>query len=125
MNILICDDDLDMLYICRFILENKGHTVFTSTHCNDIISIVEQAQPHVIIMDNWIPDIGGIVASQTIRAHHTHKNIPIIYFSANKDVELLAQQAGANTFLKKPFNIEDLERIVQEMLLLNGSLINK
>ena len=123
MNILICDDDQDMLYICRFILESKGYTVFTSMHCNDIISTVEQAQPHVIIMDNWIPDTGGIIASQTIRAHHVYKNIPIIYFSANKDVELLAQQAGANTFLKKPFDVEELEILVQEMLAINSNLI--
>jgi two-component system cell cycle response regulator DivK len=67
-------------------------------------------------MDNWIPDTGGIVATQSIKADPELRNIPIIYFSANNDIKSLAKEAGADAFLEKPFDIEDLERVVLSVL---------
>ncbi len=110
--ILICDDDTDILSICTYILEEQGWEVHTRTHCNDIVEAVEEIQPTVILMDNWIPDAGGIVATQTIKAADNLKSIPIIYFSANNDIRTLAKQAGADTFLAKPFDINELERVI-------------
>ena len=42
--------------------------------------------PDVILMDNWIPDDGGIIATQTLKKIEELKNIPVIYFSANSDI---------------------------------------
>ncbi|WP_185095038.1 response regulator [Daejeonella oryzae] len=110
--ILICDDDTDILSICTYILEEQGWEVHTRTHCNDILNVVEEVQPKVILMDNWIPDGGGIKATQAIKSVEQYKVIPIIYFSANNDIKSLAKEAGADTFLAKPFDIEELERVI-------------
>lgn len=110
--ILICDDDTDILSICTYILEEQGWEVHTRTHCNNIVAAVEEIQPRVILMDNWIPDVGGIKATQAIKNVENFRNIPIVYFSANNDVKSLAQQAGADTFLAKPFDIDELERVI-------------
>ncbi len=110
--ILICDDDIDILSICTYILEEQGWEVHTAIHCNNIIDTISEINPQVILMDNWIPDLGGIVAIQSIKNHPEFSKIPIIYFSANNDIKALAQQAGADSFLAKPFDIEDLERII-------------
>ena len=110
--ILICDDDDDILSICTYILEEKGWEVHTRTHCNDILKLVEEVHPHVILMDNWIPDLGGIIATQTLKNVEKYKAIPVIYFSANNDIKTLAKTAGADTFLAKPFDIEELERVI-------------
>lgn len=111
--VLICDDDVDILSICKYILTELGCEVYTRTDCNDILHIVKELKPDIILMDNWIPDCGGIIATQTIKNHHELKDIPIIYFSANNDVKILAQRAGADSFLSKPFDIQDLEEIIQ------------
>ena len=79
--ILIFDDDTDILSICSYILEEQGWEVHTRTHCNNIIETLEEVQPNVILMDNWIPDTGGIVATQLIKEHDEFKAIPVIYFS--------------------------------------------
>lgn len=110
--VMIFDDDLDILSICSYILEEQGWEVFTSTHCNNIIENVEKVRPQVILMDNWIPEIGGIVATQTLKKHPEFKHIPVIYFSANNDIESLAKQAGADTYLEKPFDLAELEEII-------------
>lgn len=113
--ILICDDDTDILSICQYILVELGWEVHTRTDCNDILKTVRELKPDIILMDNWIPDCGGIVATQTLKMHGDVKNIPIIYFSANNDIKKLAKEAGADTFLSKPFDIKELEEVVMSI----------
>lgn len=113
--ILICDDDADILSICTYILEEQGWQVYTRTHCNDILEAIGDIKPHVILMDNWIPETGGIKATQAIKSVSEFKNIPVIYFSANNDIKSLAEQAGADTFLAKPFDIDELERVINSV----------
>ena len=107
--IAIFDDDEEILSICRFILEDKGWEVFTFIDCNEVIEKVSSVSPGVILMDNWIPDEGGVIATRKLKKDEHLKNIPVIYFSANSDIELLAAHAGAEMYLAKPFDIEDLE----------------
>jgi two-component system cell cycle response regulator DivK len=113
--ILIFDDDVDILSICTYILEEQGWEVHTSQHCNNIDTTVRSIQPDVILMDNWIPDTGGVIATQTLKGQADLKDIPVIYFSANNDIQSLAKQAGADTFLEKPFDLNELEKVINKM----------
>ena len=114
--ILICDDDEDILSICTYILEENGWEVHTRNHCKNIVETVQEIMPDIILMDNWIPDMGGIKATQAIKGKTELNHIPIIYFSANNDVKALARLAGADNFLAKPFDIDELEKIVSSVL---------
>ncbi|HEY8780286.1 MAG TPA: response regulator [Mucilaginibacter sp.] len=114
--IAIFDDDEEILSICRFILEEKGWEVFTFIDCNEINEKVSAVSPGVILMDNWIPDDGGVIATRKLKNDENLKNIPVIYFSANSDIELLASHAGAESFLAKPFDIEELEQYINRAI---------
>lgn len=114
--IVIFDDDEDILSICTYILEEQGWEVHTYTDCNNITEKVEGINPDVILMDNWIPDAGGIIATQTLKKNADLKDIPVIYFSANSDIQILADHAGAETYLAKPFDLDELERVINEVL---------
>jgi DNA-binding NtrC family response regulator len=114
--IIIFDDDEDILSICNYILEDKGWEVHTFTNCNNIIKKVSAIMPEVILMDNWIPDAGGIIATQTLKKTEALKSIPVIYFSANSDIQLLASHAGAQTYLAKPFDLLELEHVINTVL---------
>jgi DNA-binding NtrC family response regulator len=115
--IVIFDDDEDILSICSYILEEQGWEVHTFTDCNNIVDKVSGVSPDVILMDNWIPDAGGIIATQTLKKDDQLKNIPVVYFSANSDIQLLADHAGAETYLAKPFDLEELERVIKTVLV--------
>jgi DNA-binding NtrC family response regulator len=117
--IIIFDDDEDILTICNYILEEQGWTVYTFANCNKIIEKVSAIVPDVILMDNWIPNDGGVIATQTLKKDENLKNIPVIYFSANTDIQLLASKAGAQSYLAKPFDLGDLERVIN--MVLNNS----
>lgn len=113
--IAIFDDDEDILAICDFVLSEDGWQVGTFVECDHIVETVKMFNPDLIIMDNWIPSIGGIEATRQLKMS-PFKNIPVIYFSANRDVKQLAEKAGAENFLAKPFDVDVLKQIVDETL---------
>jgi CheY-like chemotaxis protein len=114
--IVIFDDDEDILSICIYVLEESGWAVSAFTDCNNVIEKVAKIKPDVILMDNWIPDEGGIKATRTLKNSPELKDIPVIYFSANSDIQLLTSQAGANTYLSKPFDLEELEKVINSVI---------
>lgn len=112
--ILVFDDDQDILEILNYVLTEKGWDVSVRSDCNNILDVVGAVRPDLILMDNWIPDAGGVVATRTIKTSDEFKNIPVIYFSANNDVEKLAGDAGADTWLPKPFDLQELEDLLEK-----------
>ncbi|WP_316816832.1 response regulator [Pedobacter nyackensis] len=114
--VFVFDDNIDILELCTIILEDAGYDIKTSSTSNNIIDQVMAYTPDIIFMDNWLPDVGGIDATRALKAHAQLKNIPVIYFSANNDVKSLADQAGADGYLSKPFDIEELEGIINKHL---------
>ncbi|WP_134090301.1 PleD family two-component system response regulator [Olivibacter sp. XZL3] len=114
--ILILDDDEDILYFCSVVFENLDFEVVSSPHSKDIIEQVEQAQPDIILIDNWIPGLGGVKATQTLKSTPNLSDIPIILFSANSNLPALAEEAGADSFLKKPFDLDELESLALSLL---------
>lgn len=114
--ILILDDDEDILYFCSVVFENLDFEVVSSPHSKDIIEQVEQAKPDIILIDNWIPGLGGVKATQTLKSTPNLNGIPIILFSANSNLPALAEEAGADSFLKKPFDLDELESLALSLL---------
>jgi len=118
--IIIFDDDAEILQICAIILESKGYRVITANNCDEVTQKIIDAGAHVILMDNSIPQSGGIAATRIIKETESTKHIPVIFFSANFNVETLSQQAGAEYYLAKPFDIAQLETLVLEALKRNS-----
>lgn len=114
--VFVFDDNPDILELCTIILQDAGYDIKTSSTSNHIIDQVMAYTPDIIFMDNWLPDVGGIDATRELKANDLLKNIPVIYFSANNDVKSLADQAGADGYLSKPFDIEELEAIISRHL---------
>jgi len=114
--IIIFDDDEDILSICSFVLEEQGWEVHIFTDCGNITEKVSAINPNVILMDNWIPDSGGIVATQTLKNTDSLRDIPVVYFSANSDIQMLANRAGAEAYLAKPFDLVELEQIISSVV---------
>lgn len=110
--IMIYDDDTDLLDVCTLILQGKNFDVITRDNCSRLLDDLNEHRPHVILMDNWIHDIGGVKATHLIKDSQQFQHIPVIFFSANNDISTLATEAGADYFLQKPFDITELEDLV-------------
>jgi two-component system cell cycle response regulator DivK len=115
--VLVFDDDTIISEVVAIILfDSKLGEVFTFPNCDDIIGRIESVKPSVILMDHNIPREGGIVATRTIKSHPEHKDIPVIYFSASEDIITLAQTAGADYVLAKPFKTSEVEQMIKETI---------
>lgn len=114
--IFIFDDNLEILELCTEILEDLGCQVKTSPTTNNVEQQVLDYMPDLIFMDNWLPDISGIEATRMIKSNENLKNIPILYFSANSNIDALAKEAGADDYLAKPFDIDQFEEVVKKYI---------
>lgn len=114
--ILIFDDDPDILELCQYILLKKGFEVHTRETCENVLRVMEEVKPDLVLMDNWIPDMGGVEATQAIKNHPFFKGTPVVYFTANHDVQALAAKAGADAYIGKPFDLSHFENTIAEAL---------
>jgi CheY-like chemotaxis protein len=110
--ILIFDDDTAILEVVTIIFEENGYEVKISETSHDILEKVAEYKPDVILMDNWIPRIGGVEATKLLKSTEEFKHIPVIYVTANNDIVALASEAQADDYVSKPFNLDDLEEKV-------------
>ncbi|MEO6290739.1 MAG: response regulator [Ginsengibacter sp.] len=110
--VLIFDDDPEILMVSKIILEQQDYRVETRVCCDDIIEDIAAVNPSMILMDLRIPKIGGEQATRLAKSEKATKDIPIIIFSANTEIQQVCERANANGFLKKPFKVSDLLNIV-------------
>ncbi len=115
-SILIFDDDPETLMVCKIILEQKNYIVQTRLFCEDIIKDCEDVGPDIILMDLWIPAIGGENAVNLIKTNPAAMHIPVILFSANAEIDLVVERTNANGVLKKPFDITTLLDTIENTL---------
>lgn len=114
--ILIYDDDLEILNVCKAILSYRDYRVETLATCENIIEDISNLKPDVILMDLWIPKIGGEKAIGLMLEDDSAKNIPVIIFSANDEIEVISKRINATGYLKKPFDIQYFRTLIETNL---------
>lgn len=114
--ILIFDDDVMTLEVISLIFSEKGYEVSVSETTYNILGIVDQIKPDLIIMDNWIPDRGGVEATLLLKNNKRYSAIPVLFISANIDIEKLASYSYANDYIQKPFDLDHFEQKVTFLL---------
>ncbi len=113
-SILICEDDEGIIDIAEIVLTEMGYSVITLLDSDDIYSIIEAKRPDLVLLDLWLSGASGEEITRTLKTDPAKNQIPIIIMSANKDGPAIAEKAGANAFLKKPFDLAALEKIVEQ-----------
>ena len=115
--VFIFDDNEELLELCTLILEDLGCEIKTSMVSDNPDMQVIEYGPDIIFMDNWLPNISGVEATRIIKSNKEVCHIPVIYISANNNIEDLAREAGADDYLAKPFDISALEEMVRKYAL--------
>ncbi|GAA0893698.1 hypothetical protein GCM10009122_33770 [Fulvivirga kasyanovii] len=106
--VLLCDNDPDIIEIVSLILAGKGFEVFICTTCEEVPDKIENHNPDLIIMDLWIPEMGGEETTMMLKNSPKYKDIPVIILSANNEIEVISRRSGADGFIAKPFEIREL-----------------
>ncbi len=116
--ILIYDDNQEILLLCKKILEKKPYRVETLSRCENVISDIGNLKPDLILMDLWIPEIGGEKAIALMKANPATRHIPILLFSANAEIKEICKKVNADGYVAKPFDIHTLKETIEQNIKL-------
>lgn len=113
---LIIDDDTDILEALEALMNMEGFEVKISTKADAINRITVTNQPDLIILDVMLSGKDGRLLCQWLKKQEMTKNIPVLMISAHPTVRSSTLKAGANDFLAKPFEIDDLVNRVNHLI---------
>ena len=115
MDILICDDDKEIAAAIAVYLGNEGYTTHLAYDGKQALTVLEDTDIKLIIMDIMMPQLDGLSATMEIRKS---RNIPIIMLSAKSEDtdKIIGLSAGADDYVTKPFNPLELIARVKSQL---------
>lgn len=105
--ILIADDDPDILDAVSLMLEDEGYNTRAIDNGEEVTQLAPP-YPDLILLDIWMSGHDGGEICTLLKSKPETKHIPIIIFSANRDTELIAKKCGADDYVQKPFEIDDI-----------------
>ena len=124
--ILIVDDVVSNVLLLKILLSNEKFQVCTASNGNMCIEQAKKEKPDLILLDVMMPDISGFDAAVILKKDPETMDIPIIFLTALNNPNDLVHgfQVGANDFLTKPFNKEDLlMRVMHQIQLVAAKRI--
>ena len=104
LKILVVDDDLDIIEILKYNLNNSGYFVKSANNGIKAIKKAKKFLPDIILMDVMMPEMSGIEACSEIRKIDKLSNTIIIFLSARSEdyTQISAYDAGADDYISKP-----------------------
>jgi DNA-binding response OmpR family regulator len=109
--VLVVDDDPNILDVIKFILTSYGFEVHTYSTGTNVVQVVLDYQPDLILLDIRLPGKLGTEICKELK--DLHCTIPIILFSAHAQQANFMEMFGADAFMKKPFDVKDLVSTVK------------
>ncbi len=107
-NILVVDDDQEIGFMFKLMLEHKGFWVIVSERAEQLEDIIIRHSINIIILDMLIAGVKGTDVCMRLKSNPATAGVPIIMVTALPECEKICLQAGANSFLAKPFEMADL-----------------
>ena len=116
--ILIADDDHDILEAMKMMLEMEGYDVVT-THNGKHVANMLNHHPDLLLLDIWMSGIDGRDICRKIKSKNSTKDVPIIMISASHEIAKSARASGADDFIAKPFQMNEILSKVAEHISAN------
>lgn len=115
--ILVADDDVAILEALTLILEDAGYDVSTTIDGAMLRNVYQQDPvPDLLLLDIWLSGWNGRDICLELKSVEQAKHLPIILFSANRETQRIAQEAGADDFITKPFDMDELLQTIERHL---------
>ena len=108
--ILIVDDVMSNVLLLKVLVTNEKFAIATASNGRQALEQVEKENPDLVLLDVMMPDMSGFEVAQHLKSNPNTADIPIIFLTAlNSTADIVKGfQVGANDFISKPFNKEEL-----------------
>ena len=116
--ILLVDDEPDMLEMLGLRLKKAGYKVITAITGEECLQKAEDKDPDIILLDILLPGMSGFEVARQLKKKPVTKDIPVIMVTAliGKDAEAKGLERGADYFISKPFDPEELLARIKTIL---------
>lgn len=117
--ILVVDDEVVMRNAIKRIFEKENYRVLVAKDAMELSKILEDTRLDLILLDVNLPWVDGYELCSLLKSHPTLKHLPVAFISGNKTEEDIRRgfEAGADEYITKPFEVEDIEKCVTQLLL--------
>jgi CheY-like chemotaxis protein len=115
--VLVCDDDPRLRELMKVTLGN-GYRFVEAADGEQALASLAAERPGVVLLDVMLPGYSGLQVLEAMRGDESLREVPVIVVSAwqTPSDRAAAEAAGADRFLGKPFELEDLTTYVTELL---------
>ncbi|MFT8637645.1 MAG: response regulator transcription factor [Pseudoclavibacter sp.] len=116
VRVLIVDDELNLVELVAAAVRFEGYTVDTALTGMDAVRRARAHRPDVVVLDIMLPDISGIEVLREL--HEVDEGIPVLFLTAKDGVDdrIAGITVGADDYVTKPFNLEELMARVRGLL---------
>ena len=116
--LLIVEDDTDISNMLRIYFSAQKYEVDTALRGSDALEKTRQNLPHLIVLDIMLPDIDGFEVCRILRTNTRTSHVPIIFLTQKdeRSDKLQGLELGADDYITKPFDIEELKLRVQRAI---------
>jgi CheY-like chemotaxis protein len=114
--VLLVDDEPDFLAVIRARLSKAGYDVMCANHGRDAMDKLRIKSPDVIVSDVIMPVMDGIDLYQELKSSSETRRIPVIMMSVKDRLGESFRAVGADDFLAKPFEVDDLVKKIQRCI---------
>lgn len=114
--VLICEDDKDIVLFLEIFLTRKNYNFLILKEGKKVMPATKGNNVGVILLDLGLPDIDGAEVAVKLKKNAETKNIPLILFSAGNKVREIAEKVGADGYIRKPFNLKDLDDLIKSKI---------
>src|SRR5687768_10112480 len=112
--VLLIDDEAIIRRIVRVVLEAEGHTVLEASDASEGIEVLQANRPDVVVLDLMMPGEYGTDVCRKIKALDQRTKVIVLTSLPAADAKDLADEAGADDYMEKPFSSLDLlERLAR------------
>jgi two-component system alkaline phosphatase synthesis response regulator PhoP len=120
--ILIVDDEPDLVETVRYPLEMEGYQVLVAYNGEEGLNQARKDSPDLIILDLMLPKLDGYKVCRLLKFDERYKHIPILMLTAKTQEKdrLLGKETGADEYMTKPFDIDQLLEKVKSYLSKTG-----
>lgn len=120
--ILVVDDDPNSREIVQTFLESKGYAVRTASNGEAGLAELHDEQPDLVLLDVMMPGMDGWAVARAIKDHKELSRIRVVMMTARSDFadKQKGLQAGADDYLVKPIQLDNLGRTVERNLQARG-----
>jgi CheY-like chemotaxis protein len=118
-SILVVDDEDSVRELLSELLSSEGYVVAQARNGNEALAAIDRERPSLMLLDLMMPGLDGFGVIQALRERGLWPALPVLLMSAGARVERVARDLNLRFCVQKPFDLEDVLRIVAEALAVN------